>query len=100
MHTINSKLNAYLQNFNSQHNQIIPSQTVSDECALVNESQLLFLEAKVACTHMQLLFGLEGNGGGRPFPHQFLPHFLPLTPISFIGHRHLKSAYGETIWMI
>lgn len=53
-HPINSKLNAYLQNSNSQHNQIVSSQPVSDGSMLVKESQLMSLETKFACTHVQL----------------------------------------------
>lgn len=45
MHPINSKLNAYLQNSNSQHNQMISSQSVFDRHVLVEESQLMFLES-------------------------------------------------------
>lgn len=54
MHSINSKLNAYLQNSNSKHNQMISSQPISDGHVLVKESQLMFLETKLAVTHMQL----------------------------------------------
>lgn len=80
MHPINSKLNAYLQNSNSQHNQMISSQPVSDGHVLVKESQLMFLETELTFTHMQLQLGLEDNDVGSPFPHHFLPVFFLLLP--------------------
>lgn len=71
MHPINSKLNAYLQNSNSQRNQIISFQPVSDGYVLVKESQLMFLETQFSFTHVQLQLGLEDN-----FFNPFLPVFV------------------------
>lgn len=71
MHPINSKLNAYLQNSNSQRNQIIFFQPVSDGYVFVKEFQLMFLETQFSFTHVQLPLGLEDN-----FFNLFLPVFV------------------------
>lgn len=86
IHPINSKLNAYLQNSNSQRNQIISFQPVSDGYMLVKESQLMsetifFYPHAVATWTRGQFF--------HPLPPLFVSSL-----ISFLYYRHLESAYG------
>lgn len=50
---------------NSQRNQMISFQPVSDGYILVKEFQLTALGSKFACTHVQLQLGLEDNVTGN-----------------------------------